>query len=191
MLIYQFTVLFYVLSRLFFLIPFLLFIISGDCPKFVYGFCQSLSTCSYYTNREFNLIFVLIYPSLLHFGNLTMETINKYSLYSRQAKIVFEFLNILVMFKLAQSYCYISCMCLWLCLSLDNYLGILLKDLPQGRMVIVVQEDMGRYLSRLSPLMVLEFTPEQMQNPQKKTECFKKVWPGPGNARELQFAALC
>ena len=64
-----------------------------------------------------------------------MEIINKYILYSRQVKIVFKFLNILGMFKLAQSYCYVSCMCLWFCLSLDNYLGILLRDLPRGRMV--------------------------------------------------------
>lgn len=50
---------------------------------------------------------------------------------------------------------------------------------------------MGRYLSRLSPLMVLEFTPEQQWSPKKAIECFIKVCPDPGNARDLQLAALC
>lgn len=52
--------------------------------------------------------------------------------------------------------------------------------------------DMGRYVSRFSPPMVLNFTPEQVQNPRKLVECLKDVRPDPGNTRELhQLAALC
>ncbi|POI29297.1 hypothetical protein CIB84_006953, partial [Bambusicola thoracicus] len=48
---------------------------------------------------------------------------------------------------------------------------------------------MGRYLSR--SLNGLEFTPYQVQNPKKLTECFKKVCPDPGNMKELGLDALC
>ena len=52
--------------------------------------------------------------------------------------------------------------------------------------------DLGRYLSRFSPPMVLNFTPEQVQNPRKLVQCLKDVCPDPGNTRELhQIAALC
>lgn len=50
---------------------------------------------------------------------------------------------------------------------------------------------MGRYLLWLSPLVVLEFAPAQMQNPKKLIECFKKVCPDPGNALVLLITALC
>lgn len=51
-------------------------------------------------------------------------------------------------------------------------------------------EDIGRYLSCLSPLKYLELTPGQAQNSKKLTECFKKVCPNTGNSQELQLAAL-
>lgn len=53
-----------------------------------------------------------------------------------------------------------------------------------------VWEDRDRYLSRLSPPMALERSPEQVQNPKKQTECFRKIFPDPGNAKELRLAAL-
>lgn len=54
-----------------------------------------------------------------------------------------------------------------------------------------VWEDMGRYLSRLSPPRVFHFTPEQVQNPKTLVECLKDICPDPGNTRELQLAAFC
>jgi len=38
--------------------------------------------------------------------------------------------------------------------------------------------------------MALERSPEQVQNPKKQTECFRKIFPNPGNAKELWLAAL-
>lgn len=39
--------------------------------------------------------------------------------------------------------------------------------------------------------MALEFSPEQMRNPKKMTECFRKVWPDLGSAGDVQLAVLC
>jgi len=38
--------------------------------------------------------------------------------------------------------------------------------------------------------MALERSPEQVQNPKKQTESFRKIFPAPGNAKELRLAAL-
>ena len=54
-----------------------------------------------------------------------------------------------------------------------------------------VWEDIGRYLSRVSPPIVLNFTPEQVQNPKNLIECLRVVCPDPDNAGERQLAALC
>lgn len=46
-------------------------------------------------------------------------------------------------------------------------------------------EDVGRYLSGLSPPMALEFSPEQMRDPKKMIECSRKVCP------DLLWGWLC
>jgi len=54
-----------------------------------------------------------------------------------------------------------------------------------------VWDDVSRYLSRVSPPIVLNFTPEQVLNPKKLVECLRVVCPDPDNAGERQLAALC
>lgn len=46
-------------------------------------------------------------------------------------------------------------------------------------------------LPQLSRSMVLDLTPEQVQNSKSLIECFKKVCSNSGNARKLELTALC
>ena len=54
-----------------------------------------------------------------------------------------------------------------------------------------VCKDIGRYLPRFFPPIVLNFTPEQVQDRKNLIECLRVVCPDPDNAGELQLAALC
>lgn len=82
--------LFYVLSRLIFLIPFLLFNIFGGRPKFVYGFASLYISARITPPMNLNWYLFSLWPSFLYFRNLTMEIISKHALYSRWVKTVFE-----------------------------------------------------------------------------------------------------
>lgn len=92
--------------------------------------------CSYYTDHELNLIFVLSMVIFLTLCNLTMETISKYSLCYRWLKIVFE--NFECSWDIQTSKILLLCFLhvFWVHLLLDNYLIVLPRDLPWGRMFI-------------------------------------------------------
>lgn len=53
-------------------------------------------------------------------------------------------------------------------------------------------EDTGRYLSQLSPPMVLILIPEQGQNPKQLKEILEDVFPAPAMLENsLRLAAVC
>ena len=78
-------------------------------------------------------------------------------------------LNILGMFKPAYSYCYVFWICFRSCLELNNYLKRSPRDLYQGWIAMSgnVWESTGKYLGQWAPPMFRNFTPEQVQNPEK------------------------
>ncbi|KAK4825785.1 hypothetical protein QYF61_002348 [Mycteria americana] len=54
-----------------------------------------------------------------------------------------------------------------------------------------VCDSMGKYLGQQAPPVFWNFTPEQVQNPEKLVEYLEKVCCHPGNSRETQITATC
>ncbi|KAK4814671.1 hypothetical protein QYF61_024978 [Mycteria americana] len=54
-----------------------------------------------------------------------------------------------------------------------------------------VWDSMGKCLGRWAPPVFWNFTPEQVQNPEKLVEYLEKVCCHPGNSRETQITAMC
>ena len=54
-----------------------------------------------------------------------------------------------------------------------------------------VWDKMGKYLGQWAPPVFWNFTPEQVQNPEKLVEYLDKVCCHPGNSREMQIIATC
>ena len=54
-----------------------------------------------------------------------------------------------------------------------------------------IWDSMGKYLTGWAPPAFWNFTPEQMQNPQKLVEYLEKVCSHPSNSRETQITATC
>jgi len=50
---------------------------------------------------------------------------------------------------------------------------------------------MGKFLGQLAPLVFWNFTPEQVQNPDKLAEYLEEVCCHPRNSRETQIIAMC
>lgn len=100
-----------------------------ECVWFMYGFASLYVACAFITSTM-NLIQYLysLWPSFMHFRNLTMETFSKYTLYSRKVKIVFEKSE--YSWDVQASMLCLLYMCFQFCLWLDNYLKIPLRDLP-------------------------------------------------------------
>ncbi|KAK4806844.1 LOW QUALITY PROTEIN: hypothetical protein QYF61_012565 [Mycteria americana] len=54
-----------------------------------------------------------------------------------------------------------------------------------------VWDSMGKYLSHWAPPVFWNFTPEQVQNPEKLVEYLEKVCHHPANSRETEITAMC
>ncbi|KAK4828782.1 hypothetical protein QYF61_000807 [Mycteria americana] len=54
-----------------------------------------------------------------------------------------------------------------------------------------VWDSMGKYLGQWEPPVFWNFTPEQVQNPEKLVKYLEKVCCHPGNSRETQITAMC
>ncbi|KAK4830329.1 hypothetical protein QYF61_010093, partial [Mycteria americana] len=54
-----------------------------------------------------------------------------------------------------------------------------------------VWDSMGKYLGQWAPPMFWNFTPEQVQDPEKLVKCLEKVCCHPGNSREAQITETC
>lgn len=98
------------------------------------------------------------------------------------------------MFKLAWSYCYVLCMSLWFRLRLNNSSKIPPRDLPWDKMVMAGKVCEGIWAGIYQDCHLWWFWNSPLNNSgilKKTIECFIKVCPDPGNARDLQLAALC
>ncbi|KAK4811246.1 hypothetical protein QYF61_022143 [Mycteria americana] len=54
-----------------------------------------------------------------------------------------------------------------------------------------VWDSMGKCLGRWAPPVFWNFTPEQVQNPEKLVDYLEKVCCHPGNSKEIQITAMC
>jgi len=50
---------------------------------------------------------------------------------------------------------------------------------------------MGKHLGQWAPSVLLNFTPEQVQNPDDLVKYLEKIYCHPGNSRETQITATC
>lgn len=179
MLTFSFTVWFYLLSRLFFLTPSVLFITSDGWLRIFYGFDSFYIALAHVVSvMDFIWYLYSIVPSFSDFRNFAEETLNKHTLYSRQAKIFVE--------NFEYTWHIQTGMILLLCLLHVFLVLFMVKKLfksiirrytlgQDGCGWQGVWEDISRYLSQLSHPMGLELTPEQVWNPKKLTMLQKGV----------------